>query len=83
VHAYTLVYQEPATWGLNRIAHQLPGEGPYVFDDSAGAGTCAYVIDTGIYVDHPDFEGRTQYLFPTQVQFAKVVRRDSPRKFFR
>lgn len=30
----------------------------YIFDDSAGEGTCAYVIDTGIFVAHPDFEGR-------------------------
>ncbi|KAJ4991918.1 subtilase [Stagonosporopsis vannaccii] len=62
MHTNTLIYQETATWGLSRIAHKLAGEKTYVFDDSSGEGTCAYVVDTGIYVDHPDFEGRATRL---------------------
>lgn len=61
MHVYSLVYQNSATWGLSRISHMRPGHTDYVFDDSAGEGTCVYVIDTGIYVDHPDFEGRMQH----------------------
>ncbi|KAK9469958.1 peptidase S8/S53 domain-containing protein [Dipodascopsis tothii] len=30
----------------------------YSYDSSAGAGVDAYVLDTGIYVDHPQFGGR-------------------------
>ncbi|KAK9236776.1 peptidase S8/S53 domain-containing protein [Lipomyces kononenkoae] len=30
----------------------------YEYDDSAGEGIDAYVLDTGIYLAHPDFEGR-------------------------
>ena len=58
MHAYDLVYQNSVTWGISRISHEKPGNRTYVFDDSAENGTCAYVIDTGIFVDHPDFEGR-------------------------
>lgn len=41
-----------APWGLARISHKAKGGSTYVYDDSAGAGVCAYVIDTGIYVNH-------------------------------
>ncbi|RCI15505.1 putative subtilisin-like protease [Ophiocordyceps polyrhachis-furcata BCC 54312] len=56
IAAYT---QQPgAPWGLGRISHRQPGSTTYVYDDSAGAGTCAYVIDTGIEASHPEFQGR-------------------------
>ena len=58
---FDLVYQPFATWGLSRLSNKLPGNDTYVFDDSAGQGVCAYVIDTGIYVDHPELEGRTSH----------------------
>ncbi len=47
------VSEKNATWGLARISHQKTGSSTYTYDDSAGAGTCAYVIDTGIYTAHP------------------------------
>ncbi|KAK2593321.1 hypothetical protein QQS21_008964 [Conoideocrella luteorostrata] len=53
--------QQDSTWGLGRISSKKPGSTTYNYDDSAGAGTCAYVIDTGIDVDHPDFEGRATF----------------------
>ncbi|UZP46083.1 hypothetical protein NXS19_013895 [Fusarium pseudograminearum] len=33
----------------------------YIFDDSAGEGITAYVVDTGIKVDHSEFEGRATF----------------------
>ena len=48
----TYVSQTGAPWGLGRISHKAKGSTTYVYDDSAGAGTCAYVIDTGIYTAH-------------------------------
>jgi subtilisin family serine protease len=33
-----------------------------VYDTSAGEGTCSYIIDTGIYVEHHEFEGRATNL---------------------
>jgi subtilisin family serine protease len=49
--------QSDSTWGLGRISHRENGSRDYVYD-STGAGTCAYTIDTGVYAEHPDFEGR-------------------------
>ncbi|KAJ4302487.1 hypothetical protein N0V88_002633 [Collariella sp. IMI 366227] len=43
----TYVSQTGAPWGLGRISHKAKGSTTYVYDDSAGAGTCSYVIDTG------------------------------------
>ncbi|KAF3006545.1 subtilisin-like serine protease [Curvularia kusanoi] len=58
--AYTT--QSSSTWGLGRISHQSPGTSSYTYDTTAGAGTCVYVIDTGIYTAHPEFEGRATFL---------------------
>ncbi len=44
--------QENADWGLARLSNQKPGSSTYTYDESAGAGTCAYIIDTGIYTNH-------------------------------
>jgi subtilisin family serine protease len=49
--------QSDSTWGLGRISHRDNGSRDYVYA-STGAGTCAYTIDTGVYADHPDFQGR-------------------------
>ncbi|KAJ4295281.1 hypothetical protein N0V90_007292 [Kalmusia sp. IMI 367209] len=57
-----IVTQSGATWGLGRISHVDKGSTSYVYDDSAGANTCAYIIDTGIYTAHPEFEGRATFL---------------------
>lgn len=48
----TYTSQANAPWGLGRISHHDKGSTSYVYDDSAGVGTCAYVIDTGIYTAH-------------------------------
>ena len=45
--------QENAPWGLARISSQEPGGSTYTYDDSAGAGTCSWILDTGIDIDHP------------------------------
>ncbi|KFA67648.1 hypothetical protein S40285_04954 [Stachybotrys chlorohalonatus IBT 40285] len=50
--------QEDAPWGLARISSAEPGGTTYTFEDAAGEGTCAYVVDTGIDTEHPEFEGR-------------------------
>ena len=54
--------QEDATWGIARLSSKEPGSTTYTYDASAGEGTCAYVVDTGIDVEHPDFEGRAEWL---------------------
>ncbi|KAG6012682.1 hypothetical protein E4U41_005255, partial [Claviceps citrina] len=57
------VEQTGAPWGLNRISHHGgKGGSSYVYDDSAGEGTCSYIIDTGVDDSHPDFEGRATFV---------------------
>ena len=52
-------------WGLSRISHHkqfsaAPNE--YVYNPSEiGDGVTAYVIDTGVRKDHPEFEGRASW----------------------
>lgn len=46
------VQQPGAPWGLGRISHRAKGATSYVYDESAGAGTCSYILDTGIDVTH-------------------------------
>ncbi|KAI8935510.1 hypothetical protein NX059_008081 [Plenodomus lindquistii] len=54
--------QYNATWGTARISHHKSNCTTYSYDETAGEGTCAYVIDTGIEVDHPEFGGRAEFL---------------------
>lgn len=58
------VTQSGSTWGLSRISHRNRQTGTlsYTYDDSAGSGTCVYVVDTGISTTHPEFEGRATFL---------------------
>jgi subtilisin family serine protease len=56
------VSQTSTSWGLGRISNMNPGNTTYTYDDSAGSNTCSYIIDTGIYTAHPDFEGRATFL---------------------
>ncbi|KAK7183573.1 subtilisin-like serine protease-like protein PR1A [Paraphaeosphaeria sporulosa] len=57
-----LTTQSGAPWGLGRISHVAKGSTSYVYDTTAGADTCSYVIDTGIYTAHSDFGGRATFL---------------------
>ncbi|KAK7217641.1 hypothetical protein V2G26_005644 [Clonostachys chloroleuca] len=58
VRVTAYIEQPGSPWGLARISSRLNGADKYVYDESAGAGTCSYVIDTGIEASHPDFAGR-------------------------
>lgn len=55
-----LTQQQDATWGLSAISRADPrlSNSTYVYDDSAGEGTFCYVLDSGLYLEHDDFEGR-------------------------
>ncbi|KAF2830370.1 elastase-like serine protease [Ophiobolus disseminans] len=65
MHTTDFVEQDDAPWGLARISSHTPGGTTYTYDETAGEGTCAYVIDTGIDIEHPDFEGRAEFLINT------------------
>lgn len=56
--------QKEAPWGLDRVSHRslsAPKPPQYLYDDRGGLGVNAYVIDTGIKVEHPLFEGRARW----------------------
>ena len=60
--AYITQSPTNSTWGQSRICQVRPSVPGYTYDNSAGTGTCSYVIDTGIDTSHPDFEGRATFL---------------------
>ncbi|KAG0365498.1 hypothetical protein BGX24_004128, partial [Mortierella sp. AD032] len=53
-------FQSPVpSWGLTRVSQTtLNLSSPYYYNDLAGAGVTAYVIDTGVFTTHTDFGGR-------------------------
>ncbi|KAH7155729.1 peptidase S8/S53 domain-containing protein [Dactylonectria estremocensis] len=55
------IAQINATPGLNRLSHSAPNTETYIFDDSAGEGITAYVVDTGIKITHTEYEGRATF----------------------
>ncbi|KAL2158288.1 hypothetical protein VTH06DRAFT_4609 [Thermothelomyces fergusii] len=59
INAYTS--QTGAPWGIARLSSKGASTSTYTYDSSAGEGTCAYVIDTGIYTSHSDFGGRATF----------------------
>ncbi|KAI8958719.1 oryzin precursor [Daldinia sp. FL1419] len=61
VSTTALTSQDSAPWGLARISDRAPGASKYTYDESAGEGTYAYILDTGIFVDHPEFGGRASF----------------------
>lgn len=57
--------QEQATWGLVRTAESaLYIDGLYPWNsDFSGSGVFVYIVDTGIYLEHNDFERRAIWGF--------------------
>lgn len=62
VRANEFEVQKGAPWGLARVSHRAPlslsSFNQYLHDSEGGAGVTSYIIDTGIFVDHKQFEGR-------------------------
>jgi subtilisin family serine protease len=58
-----VVTQSPATWGLDRIDQRSrPLSNSYTYNTTA-SGVYAYIIDTGIYASHAQFEGRASNVY--------------------
>ncbi|KAJ7647827.1 peptidase S8/S53 domain-containing protein [Roridomyces roridus] len=57
--------QKSAPWGLARISHRpkltFGTFTKYLFEETGGEGVDVYVIDTGINVNHVEFEGRASW----------------------
>lgn len=62
LQASSVTQNNPPSWGLERIwKYDLPLSKQYRYNSLAGRGVDAYIIDTGIYVDHSDFGGRASW----------------------
>ncbi|KAF2156347.1 subtilisin-like protease-like protein [Myriangium duriaei CBS 260.36] len=71
---FALVGQDRSTYGLSMLSHQSTAQNNYVYDSSAGEGTFGYVVDTGINLQHQEFEGRAVNGFNAlQVPFADTA----------
>ncbi|KAF4977888.1 hypothetical protein FZEAL_5662 [Fusarium zealandicum] len=55
----SLTEQENPPWSLSALSHANPprSNSSYIYDSSAGTGTFSYVLDSGIFVGHEEFEG--------------------------
>ncbi|WRT64771.1 uncharacterized protein IL334_001705 [Kwoniella shivajii] len=57
--------EKGAPWGLARISHRnelrLSTFTEYHYDSHGGDGVTAYIVDTGINIDHVEFEGRAKW----------------------
>jgi cerevisin len=57
--------EKNSPWGLARISHRdslnFGSFNKYLYAADGGEGVDAYVIDTGTFVDHVDFEGRAKW----------------------
>ncbi|KAI3559697.1 alkaline protease [Colletotrichum abscissum] len=63
VEAAALVTQAAAPWGLSSLSSTTPladgsSSSPYIFDSTAGEGTYAYVLDSGVTIEHAELGGR-------------------------
>lgn len=56
-----LTTQADSIWSLGDLSHLAAGATEYVYDETAGEGTTAYVFDTGIRLSHDEFEGRASF----------------------
>ncbi|PSR88775.1 protease [Coniella lustricola] len=63
VYLTSVVEQGNSTTGLARLSAKQTGQRDYFYDDSAGQGVTAFVVDSGIMIDHVEFEGRAEWGF--------------------
>jgi len=67
--------QNDVDWGLNRVCQrQLNLDGLYKFPVPSGAGVDAYIIDTGVYLQHNDFQGRATFGFKSDNNWSNEDR---------
>lgn len=65
VYASEFDTEKGAPWGLARVSHRQPlslnSFNQYLYETEGGEGVTAYVIDTGVNVDHVEFGGRATW----------------------
>ncbi|KAF8982431.1 hypothetical protein BGZ46_001270 [Entomortierella lignicola] len=62
VQLYGRVQKYPPSWGLDRIDQRTDKlDGLFHYPESAGQNVTIYIIDTGVNIEHQDFQGRAQH----------------------
>ncbi|KAH7305426.1 oryzin [Stachybotrys elegans] len=62
VHIAAITTQANPPWGLSAISTSPPSpNSAYTYDSSAGEGTFSYILDTGILLEHVEFQGRAVF----------------------
>ncbi|KAG0360818.1 hypothetical protein BG005_009782 [Podila minutissima] len=57
----TTAAQPDGLWGLNRVCERELGATNTYHAPATGRGITAYVVDTGVYTDHQEFNGRASW----------------------
>ncbi|KAK3809168.1 MAG: serine protease 1 [Benniella sp.] len=61
----TSTVQRNAPWGLARISHRnrltFRNRRKYIYEPTGGEGVTVFVIDTGIFIKHKEFQGRASW----------------------
>ncbi|KAI8357835.1 peptidase S8/S53 domain-containing protein [Choanephora cucurbitarum] len=61
-----LIVESSPNWGLARISQrQMTNMNEYTYDEMGGSGVTVFVLDSGVFVDHSDFEGRASHSINT------------------
>ncbi|KAK9709238.1 hypothetical protein K7432_009157 [Basidiobolus ranarum] len=55
------IQSNPPSWGLDRIDQPEGTDGRFHYPNSSGDGVTIYLIDTGVNINHQDFEGRATW----------------------
>lgn len=62
---HTMISQTPADWGLSRVSHHGLGSRKdrktFEYIKGDGTGVTVFIVDTGVFVEHNDFEGRATF----------------------
>ncbi|KAF3020125.1 Translation elongation factor 1 beta [Neopestalotiopsis sp. 37M] len=56
-----MITETNTTWGLGTVSHRTSGSDTYIYDSTAGSGTYAYIIDSGLMTSHTEFGGRATF----------------------
>jgi cerevisin len=66
IHRNTASQENPPSWGLPRTnQREFESKEEYIFPAGSGSGVDVYVVDTGVFIEHKDFEGRASWGFST------------------
>lgn len=71
-----LLTQENAEYNLAIISSQTGFSSreplnPYTYDSIAGEGQSVYVVDTGVFVEHEEFEGVSFFFRPSPMIYSR------------